>query len=143
MRAVESRVGFFVCTIFVDNHSFLSPDPNLDQDDLHDFSSKDEESESEIDNLRSSIGFIFEEEVKENDRYRRGVISELLSTEAQRELAFEVIEQLNMRRLKFTLDSILCVLRHHETPDNVFEVADIFNRGEHTPFASLFLVTNL
>ena len=95
---------------------------------MDDISGKEESSEEVIE-LRSSIGFSFEEEVKGRDRYRRGIINELLSSESHREIAFDVIEELNRRRLKFSMDSILCVLRHQPNGVDLNSITDIFNQG--------------
>ena len=71
----------------------------------------------------------FVEEVSEQLRFKRAKISDLLATDVERALAFDVIEELSNRRVKYSLDTVLCVLRHHERPQNIKMVASTIEKG--------------
>ena len=72
---------------------------------------------------------MYEEEVSEFQRNRRNVISDQLATPGHKEKAFDIIDLLNEKRLKYTLNTILCVLRHHPEPENFEKVVFTFQAG--------------
>ena len=102
-----------------------------EEDEKKEISSEEEEKKEEEEMEEIKLEDEKEEDITEQEKYKRMKISNLLSTDSERDLAENVFQLYGKK--KYSIDVILCLIRHCESKENqiINSLLSTLNDGFH------------